>query len=560
MTPEERLAKLQLLKDLIEKRDALQRPAPKMLGADPVTGMPIFEDPQAQKEALRGSNEAAVEAGRGALRYGKGLVNIALPDAITPNFASDAALTAEDEKVKSMDPALQQARNIGGLYGGMATPFGSALKVLGSAGKAAPYIARILKAAQGPVGQGAIVGGTTGAAMATPGQQGSQGLSGAALGAGLGLALPSLARLGTGLIQKSPEAEILQTIARQHGDELFVPAGQAADPRGDMATRAGRVFYREVSPIIPGVSGMVEKQSRQAMDAVRRYAAMDADVNNVLRPDMTPVERTAALRAANDAAYQNTIKAYAFNKPSTFRDDILKRIRAANPNVPDAIANKVATDIDMRMELHSSGQPVITGDNLWNARNEVSQLFGEYSNAEQQALKAGMGEFDDLIARELTAGNSRTNISDLRKFLAQRTNYENLKAVEDATASAVNRGANGEFTPAELARAANPNTQPSTLANAAGTVLGRPAQNPSMAGRSLGYALGGLGAGSGHVLGTAATVGVGAGLNSVPAQRFAMGEFASQRALADALRKLPPETAQRFRNLLTIEEETYGSR
>jgi hypothetical protein len=274
-------------------------------------------------------------------------------------------------------------------------------------------------------------------------------------------------------------------------------------------------------------------------------AAKDADFSGAVTNDMNPLEASQALRTANDKAYRDTIKSYAFNKPGNFRDLVLARIKAANPDVPDPIANKVATDLDMRMELHSSGQPQVSGTNLWNARTESSHLFGQYSQAEKQALKDGLGTYDDLITNQLTQGNSPQNLADLAKLQQVRGHYENLRAVEKATAAADKSAKEGQFSPSQLAAASKPNSQPRVLANAVQATLGRPLATPGMAGRSIMYGLlGGLKLGAKTLIAAPAVMGAA----SKTGQRLALGDTEFQQALANRLRQFAPGDLQNIAN------------
>jgi hypothetical protein len=101
------------------------------------------------------------------------------------------------------------------------------------------------------------------------------------------MALQGLFGLGgraiNGLIKKSEEAEALQQLFAQQGEKVQPPISQVAS-ENDLVSRLGKTLYQEGLPLIPGVKGQLEGQSKSALEATRRLAMQEAAPGNYILP------------------------------------------------------------------------------------------------------------------------------------------------------------------------------------------------------------------------------------------------------------------------------------
>ena len=115
------------------------------------------------------------------------------------------------------------------------------------------------------------------------------------------------------MAQKSAAARDLEGLAAQRGKGVFIPVAQAADDEGDLVTKATKGLYKDVLPVVPGVSSQIKGQSRRAMDTVREMALETADptASTVQAgAGRNPQATLSALKDAFDQEYADTVKSY----------------------------------------------------------------------------------------------------------------------------------------------------------------------------------------------------------------------------------------------------------
>ena len=98
-------------------------------------------------------------------------------------------------------------------------------------------------------------------------------------------------------------------------------------PGDDVISQALKGIYKDVLPLVPGVTGRLEGQSAAAMDSVRGIA------KDLSSPGVTaPSEGTlASLKTAFDQEYADTVGSRVYDVPQSFADDVAPKIRAAIP-------------------------------------------------------------------------------------------------------------------------------------------------------------------------------------------------------------------------------------
>jgi hypothetical protein len=499
-------------------------------------------------QALReGIGSGLVRAVRGTVNVGTKLANLSpqarLQKALTgtdrfetPEFASDEALTEQDK----LDAPLSKS-DMGGLgqmvgQGAAALPMGGAPRAATAAQGASNVLTRTLAS---PVTRSAVEGSISGATTAAPEDQVRNAVLGGGLGAGLTKVGQALKRTVSGLGRTGDPADHLEQFAEQHGKDVFIPASQAISDESDIPSRLVKTLYKEVLPLIPGASGQFKAQGKRLTDDVREIALREADFKGVLTPDdiADPQQAIVKLQKAIDDEYADTVKAYSFRIPLTFRDGVKTKIQAALPDVDDVTLNKIATSLDEKVNRYASNRQSIVGENLLNAKNAMSDEIRGLKGAEKKAGVAAMQAIEDLIEQRLTMGGSPVMRADLARYKAMSEPYAAFMAVKEAVKKASVKG--GEFTPAQLVRSAKRSPVQQMLGQTAHEVTDQSLGTPSAAGRVTAYgALGALG-GLGSPLAAAGVVGGGNLLATELAQDILMGRSGAQQALVDALRRNP---------------------
>ena len=554
MDPREELAMLEEL----ERLEAEENAAQAQVRNSPVDQRVVKEPPvytagiQAAPERITAVSDNPLQTfregvGSGLVRMGRGGTNVLVKTMRAmqgspfvpvapqmPEFASDEAIRKQDE----LDAALSATSEGGqGQFVGEAAaslPLGLAPRVPVESLATVPRLARTLA---GPTVRSSLEGSITGAAASDPGSQ-KEGAAGGALGGAVLTKLgQALKRTVGGLGQPGEAAGHLEQFAEQHGKDVFIPAAQAIPDNSDITSRLVKTLYKEVLPLVPGASGRIKAQGKKLAEDVREIALNEADYKGILTPEEAADPQTAVikLRKVLDDEVSGTVKKYTYRVPP--RDQVVKKIEGAMPDVDDVTKNKIATLVDETITRFASNKPTLAGVNLLNARQDILRKIPKLKGPEQEAAEHAVKIFDDVIEHRLTLGNSKIMRNDLERWKATQGPSEDLSALERAVQkSEVTRG---KFTPSQLVKSAGASDTQRHLGQTAHEVLSENLGSPSPAGRMAAYgALGTLGYfGSPVALG--GVVGGGNALATELAQDVLLGRTASQQALIDLLRRNP---------------------
>lgn len=552
-SPEEELQELAELEELerLEAEERANSPITTKPGVKPAnwrTGersSPIDEDVNPGRTALEGVGSGLVRTARGAVNLGgKILRNSALmgaagrrpddPNYMIPDFATDEAIKEQDQLDKSL--AKSQTGSAGQLAGSVAAalPMAVPSRAPAAAQATSSLLARTLG---GPTARSALEGSIQGAVTGDPEAQGTEALKGALLSGALTKVGQAGKRVTSGLGKSGEAADHLEQFAEQHGKDVFIPAAQAIDDNADLPSRLVKTLYKEVLPMVPGVSAQIKSQGKRLAGDVREIALKEADFKGVLNADdlSKPEQAIPKLQKAIDDEYQATIKKYGFRVPPKFRDDVKAKVKAANPMVDDVTLNKIATMVDEKLTRFSSNKSIISGENLLNAKNDISREIGGLRGPEKNAAVSAIASIEDIIAKRLSSGAQAQD--DLARYQALSEPYAAFVAVRDAVKKAVVK--KGEFSPSQLARSAKRAPVQKMLGQTSDEVISQSLGAPSPAGRVAAYtALGGLGF-MGGPLAVGGAIGGGNALATEMAQDIVMGRSGAQQALIEALRNNP---------------------
>lgn len=483
------------------------------------------------------STDMAAAVGSGMERGWKGLTNLALPDSLTPEWASD-------ENIREMDKRDEPLSMPGKLMGNILStaPLGGGTgKALELGGRALPLASKVLSS---PITRTMAEGGLQGAIYADPEEQGKGALTGSLLAYGLNRIGAAGGRLARGLVGKSDAAQEIQQLAGQHGDEIFIPVSQAAS-EDTLLNRFIKGFYKEGLPVIPGVRGKITRQAEQASDKLRAIAVKEGTPTGTpLPPDIgrRPEKAIGYLRDEFNKAYDETIKSYTFNVPQNIEAEVKAAFQTkAGPKTtvnPESL-DKVAGDVKRLFDKFSGGTSEIDGTNIRNLKEELTNLLREAPGYEKIGYQAADEMVDDLVRNELRQGGNPQNLADLQRYEeltpAYRAFYPLSKAAEGAAAD------EGRFLFRTLAEQAKRSPEQRGIGQLGREVLDRSAVGNSKTSQALtrvGWGLGAAGA-KFAPLSTATVVGAGNALASKPVQRLLLGDTKMQRIVAEALRKNP---------------------
>ncbi len=495
-----------------------------------------------------------VNLGAGLKRTGQGAANLVLPRSLQPSWATDEALTEEAQNRKSLEgtPGSTVMQMTGETLPTLSLGSGFAAassKAVQAAARAPAAVLKLTRAAGSRPVQQAVEGAISGAVTANPDDQAEAGGMSAALSVLLGRLAAGGRRAGQGVVRKSQEAMDLEQLAGQHGEEIFLPLSQAADD----STLMGRLIkggYREALPLIPGTSRQLTKQGEEAKGVIRKIAAHESapvgmNVPANVGDNIASFRRE--LKKEFDTRYLNTIKQYAFQVPSDFRDQVVARIKKALPNVDDVTLNKIATEADQHMARFSSGKPDIDGENMLNVKNAIGRMWGAAKGPEKPAVEAAQKYIDEIIETDLKVGNKAQNLQDLQTYQDLDAPYRNYLVLKRAAnAAKANRG---NFNSNQLARAARDPSEMLDLATTANAAMKDPAVNRTPQWQKW-ATVGATGILS-SPMGAALMVAGGNVLSTKTMQKALMGDLASQKMIMKFLDDNPAlmeEMGRAFRN------------
>lgn len=487
-------------------------------------------------------NERAA-IGSGMIRGVKGLTNLALPDSLTPKWASDEniqEMDKRDENLPLSGKLIGSAVSTAPLSGGTGALLSTASKGAG----AASMLGRTLAS---PWSRTAIEGATQGAIFADPDEQGKGALTGSVLGTTLRGLGKGGGRILKGVVEKSDPAKALEQLAAQHGDEIFLPISQAASDDG-IFNRLMKSFYKEALPIVPGVKGKLERQGADAAEKLREVALKEAVPPGGQLPTNSGKkvsEAVGQIQKQFDDAYDSTVKSYAFNVPKSLDTDLANKIKKmADPKttVNSQTVGKVTSELKALFDQFSNGKPAIDGQNLLNIKREISALIGAAKGHEKVAYKAADELVDDIIVTELKQGGSKQNLADLKKYLELTPAFRAFTPVKSAAGKAADE--EGRFLFRTLARAAKNSPEQRAIGQIGKATVDRPAASSSQTGRIL-STVATLGAAPSLYLAPTTTAAVIGGANALATkgvQKTLLGDTKMQKLLVDFLRKHPSAT------------------
>jgi hypothetical protein len=521
-------------------------------------------------------------AGHGLERFGRGTGNLVGLGHVFPSVFGDESLKEDDQVAQPLMDTT--AGKVGDLAGQIAAtaPLGMGTGALtralgtrlaGAAAGATPRLAAALRALNTAqkVGTAGGENAAQSAAMADPDQQGSAALSGAALGGGLNLAGKVGGRALRGIVNKSEPAQNLITDAAAQGHDLFIPISQGAEEGG--LSGASKAVYGSMLPYAIGVEKKLERQSDKASATMRDVMAergmpFQEDPNGQLAQlkanlGNTPEQTSANVKQQFRDLYDQTLKGYAFNAPSDFRDRVISNLKAEHPDIPDSISGRIGTIADENLGKYSENG-TITGGNLQeamgSARSDLDHAISRNEFRSPAQRETAIQSFKDIVDDAVTDHQQIASTSKNPNVVAQAkevvNNLQNYQRLGDAwketapwTEAAEKAGdQRGAFNFSTIAKNAEPTSVNRSLAQDATQVLQH--EDPggvNPAGRHAAHVLGrvgsGLGAatilGMGHPLGAAALIGVPNMLASKVVQKGLYGDLGAQQALARAIRQNP---------------------
>lgn len=392
----------------------------------------------------------------------------------------------------------------------------------------------------------AVEGGIGGAITSDPDEQGEGALKGAAISAILDRFLAGGGRAIRGLVKKSQAAQEIEQLAGQHGEDIFIPLSQAADET-DAISRIGKQVYSEALPIIPGVKYRLNKQGREAGEKLREIAIKEATPDGVslpANPGRNVEESVNVLQKGFDDTLDDTVKSYAFQVPSSFKNDVVRAMRAsASPKttVNSETLSVLSSKIDDLMQKFSNKSGVIDGENLLNLRGEISTLLKRAKGYETGPLNAAINHVDDMIKTQLKQGNVQQNLTDLQRYLDLEPAARAFKPLKEAAGASPET--EGRFLFKTLARKATGSPEQRAIGQLGAQTLDKPAATGTLTGRILAN-VGVAGAGIGAFMEPTTTAAVMAGgqvLTSKVAQKALMGDLKAQRAIASYIQSHPDQ-------------------
>ncbi len=498
-------------------------------------------------EGMSTDDKFAAGLASGVARVGRGAVNLALPDFLTPKFASDENIKNANERDKALGETWEGGTGQFLGEAGATAPLGAVSAPLKGI-RGASVLARALR---NPATRAAVEGAVASAATANPGERGASAAMGGVMGGGLSGVAQGGGRLLKGLVKKSQAAQDVQHIAAQHGEDIFLPISQAADDKG--ISGAAKFLYKEALPVLPLTKGRLNKQGEQAAEKLREIALRDSLPPGMALPKGAGDDVSSAVTAMKtefDKAYDDTVKSYVFNLPTS--TEIVKAIQASAPK--NSVINKQTVDsisesVDKIMSKFSDGKPTIDGTNLLNAKREIGDLIAMAKGDEKGPIRAAQKILDDVVDRDLTQGGSAQNLADLQKYKDLTPAWRAFRPVKEAAEAIPEK--DGQFTFRALARKAKNSPEQRLLGKAGFRTVDQPASGANFPGRTaLGLAgVAGIG-GFGSIPAAATIMGIGHGLVNKSTQKALMGDTTTQQALVRALRKIPGPVRSGVRNAL----------
>jgi hypothetical protein len=400
-----------------------------------VRGIPRSIDPEkylANMPKDRGpESDSAIEnfaagLGRSFVNTGRNLANIALPERLAPEWATDEAINAANKRDEALlDTGAGFAGNLTGEVAQALVPAGAAAK----SARLAKWASRNPKLA-GLAG-GTALGAGQGAVVAGP-ENRLEGASAGAVGGLVGGATaPLLSRTGKGVARLTKSAK---EYMKSTGD--YLPLSVAAEPG------VFRTVYKDFLPNLLGGGAGTRGAMRTAESNFRQRqlgAASPYGTNVPIGDDVTSaVNKT-------QQAWETTFdefKGYPINV-----DDFGNKYTGYSPGLTNLMKgttktfqNKFGLDVD---------SDTIPSDVLLEVRTELTEKLGNTTKTKDRSIL--LSQIDEIDA---------TMVNNLPKKAAAayqhaREAHPRFEDIQEAVRGVVQKS--GEFTPQRLAKASAKN-------------------------------------------------------------------------------------------------------
>lgn len=510
-------------------------------GMDPAEYASEVEARHLAQERPNAASDSAMEnfaagVGRGVVNTGRQAVNMALPDMITPEFASDESL--REAQARDRDLLDTKAGAAGDLVGSMVATAPLSAGVVGAMSKGARLASTggnvLTRTLANPAAQAAVDSAVQGALVAGPDNRAEGAASGALISGAMSGAGKILKRsLLQPWVEKTDAAKRLEG-ATGHS----IPLSQSAKPG------LWKSIYEGVVANMPGSGERLRGQYDDALKDFRDWVVEEAsppNTNRIPRPSHDMQGTMKDLRSAWEARYAS------HDYPNA---PIVMFSHVYNP--PKGLARRLPEGVRLpKPDAQVTGQDVLT------LKRAVQDVINELPEKER-ILKGQYASFrdnlDDVLKINIDpSGRGRGQWArELRDVEDLKPHYARFKDVEAAAGKAKHAS---EFSPANLEaattqRAASEGiTGGGAFAQEAKDAVEALKDFPSRQGifqtraaiGAAGLGLGGAGFMVGGPVGSALALGLpiaaSRGLSNPTFQRVIAGETNPQRVMAAALRR-----------------------
>jgi hypothetical protein len=343
---------------------------------------------------------------------------------------------------------------IGGVGGPVAEALGAGKLAGAGAGRLAGRVAA----------RTAQAGAEGGAASAASGEDVGEG---AGASAALSLPLSAAGRFVRGIVGKSDAAQQLIQAAGEEGKDLHIPISQGG-------TGPVKTIYKTVLPYFFGAREQLEHQAGKAEDTmgdVMMTHAPAPQLDAAGNPAKTPVpapgvqgtlqETAANIRKQSDAAYQRTVKNYAFQPPEDFHANVLDNLTSSD--LPNGHKTQIANTLDSVLQDHLSPDGTLSGANLLRAKAAGREALGNLRSAggltgigNPSSTEKALGSFDGMIDNAIKTGRTAPKPGTIpsKNMLAEF----NATNPEEAGVGQLGQRVNGNSTAELYADPGDPNT------------------------------------------------------------------------------------------------------
>lgn len=406
------------------------------------------------EEADSAASESGFEnfkagVGAGLVDVGRRATNLLLPDALTPEFASDEAIAEQEDIDQDLEETgsgmtgkiggqILATYPVGGVGGGVA----KGARLARFASKPGKYLTRTL---QKGMGRGAVEGATVGAIFADPEDRSSGAGVGAILGGALGAGGTVLGKaLGKGKVTDiTREAKQLQRLTGQ-----FIPLSQSAE--------AGmtKQIYNALLANIPGVGGKIRGQYKEALDDLRRFVGENAHPPKAhieIKPTDTVETMIGKLHRYWDTAFDE------------IKDWPIRAFSDVTSSPPSWLRKIIEKQGKGMVKIPRSGD-TLTGADILTLKTTLGEIIPTLGSKAKSAAMRYQKSLDGLLRRNLNPSGKGTGQGAriLHDYEEATKFYPAWKTLQRAASKAKD---NLNFTPQQLAKAAKKSAKDLVLEN-----------------------------------------------------------------------------------------------